>query len=45
MGSWGIRSGIVTCQIGTLSRFQLKIFSWMDEMFGIDRPTIKDQPI
>lgn len=41
----GPGQGSLQAKLGAVSRFQLKIFSWMDEVFGINRPIITNQPI
>ncbi|KAL2756323.1 hypothetical protein ACRALDRAFT_2053572 [Sodiomyces alcalophilus JCM 7366] len=41
----GPGQGSLQAKLGAVSRFQLKIFSWMDEVFGIQRPPIENRPI
>lgn len=41
----GPGQGSLQAKLGAVSRFQLKIFSWMDEVFGIERSPIENKPI
>ncbi|KIL85267.1 hypothetical protein FAVG1_11697 [Fusarium avenaceum] len=41
----GPGQGSLQAKLGAVSRFQLKIFSWMDEVFGISRDVIEKQQI
>ncbi|EFQ34568.1 alpha/beta hydrolase [Colletotrichum graminicola] len=41
----GPGQGSLQAKVGAVSRLQMKVFSWLDEVFGIQRPPIAKQPI